>query len=189
MGYPLVPQDGIYLSLRMARHGLDRGHPVARVRPGCLPGLDRRSPGWTSSQVTSAWQLWGRLIATPNAVNGGSHSALITNYGDAAAPMFETPPGRLMDHQASFITSQYAVHTADDGSPVRAGRDFDMFPFPSINDRYADSLEIGADMAGTFTGTPEAKALLDYLAHPQQLDALLHNLDLIRQRAYGLVSK
>jgi alpha-glucoside transport system substrate-binding protein len=50
---------------------------------------------------------------------------------------------------------------------VCSGRDFDVFAFPSIDDRHAGTLEVGADLAGTFTGTPEAKALIAYLASPQ----------------------
>ena len=42
-----------------------------------------------------------------------------------------------------------------------------MFAFPRIDDRYAGTLEVGADLAGTFTGTPQARALLAFLASPQ----------------------
>jgi alpha-glucoside transport system substrate-binding protein len=122
---------------------------------------------WTSPQVRSAWQRWGRLIAAPAAINGGPRSALITSYADAGAPMFHASPGCLMDHQASFIAANYTRRTAADGSAVRSGRDFDVFAFPSIDDRYAGALEVGADLAGTFTGTPEARTLIAYLATPQ----------------------
>lgn len=122
---------------------------------------------WTSPQVRSAWQRWGRLITGAGAVNGGRSSALVTHYGNAGAPMFDTTPGCLMDHQASFIASRYTALTRADGRPVQPGTDFDVFAFPRIDDRYAGALEVGADLAGTFTDTPQARALLAFLASPQ----------------------
>jgi alpha-glucoside transport system substrate-binding protein len=119
---------------------------------------------WTSAEVKQAWQTWGQIVATPGAIDGGGRSALITDYASAGAGLFRKSPGCLLDHQASFITAPYSATALEGGGLAQPGRDFDLFAFPQIDARYTNALEVGADLAGMFTDTPQARSLMAFLA-------------------------
>jgi alpha-glucoside transport system substrate-binding protein len=144
---------------------LHQSGPVAYQKwiDGTLP--------WTSPEVKGAWRRWGEIVSSPDAMDGGARSALITSFADAGAGMFRSTPGCLMDHQASFITSTYSATQTSSGKTAQPGTDFDLFAFPQIDDRYTNALEVGADLAGMFTDTPQARALIGYLssAEAQQI--------------------
>ncbi|KAA9160905.1 extracellular solute-binding protein [Amycolatopsis acidicola] len=103
---------------------------------------------WTSPEVRDAWESWGRLLRTPNAVQGGRSGALLTYFGDAGKPMFTNPPGCLLEHQASFAPGAY---------PATAKPDY--FPFPG-----GDPEEASVNLAGMFTDSPAARDLMAFLA-------------------------
>ena len=61
---------------------------------------------WSSDQIKTAWQTWGKIAGDSKMVFGGSATMLTTNFGDAPKPIFGvTPPKALMVHEASFETS------------------------------------------------------------------------------------
>ena len=86
---------------------------------------------------------------------------MTTNFGKAANPMFDDPPGCLLHHQASFITDFFVN---DAGA---APEDFDFFPFPDINASYAGSVNGGGDLVGMFNDTPQARSLIQWLLTPE----------------------
>jgi alpha-glucoside transport system substrate-binding protein len=122
---------------------------------------------WTAPEVRQAWTTWGQVVAEPGQVRGGSMAALLTEFGDAARPMFADEPGCLMEHQASFISGYYSGY---DGAPTR-GTDFDFFPFPPFGGAHADTAgeprAVAADMASMFNDTPQARALMKFLVSEQ----------------------
>ena len=122
---------------------------------------------WTSPEVVQAWTTWGQVVAGPGQVRGGSTAALLTEFGDAARPMFADEPGCLMEHQASFMAGFYSGY---DGNP-RRGTDFDFFPFPTFGAPDADTTgqprAVAADMASVFNDTPQSRALLRFLVSEQ----------------------
>lgn len=122
---------------------------------------------WTEPEVRAAWETWGALVTGPGQVRGGSTAALLTEFGDAAQPMFDEEPGCLMEHQASFMADYYSGY---EGRPQR-GVDFDFFPFPGFGgahvDPAAEPRAVAADMASMFNDTPEARALIAFLVSPQ----------------------
>lgn len=115
---------------------------------------------WTSAEVKSAWQEFGKAVSAsygdPTSING-------TNFGDSGNQLFKTPPGCLFHHQASFITSFFEKGTAG----IKAGTDYDFFPFPDINPANAGAVTGGGDLLGMFNDTPQAKALMKYLITPE----------------------
>ncbi|WP_181770813.1 ABC transporter substrate-binding protein [Amycolatopsis pittospori] len=113
---------------------------------------------WTSPEVKQAWLDWGSLVE-PGGIRGGTAAALLTDFGDAGKPMFADPPGCVLEHQASFIMSRYQKHDRADGTHPKPGNDFDFLPFPG-----RDVSEVGADLAGMFQDTPQARKLIEYLA-------------------------
>jgi alpha-glucoside transport system substrate-binding protein len=122
---------------------------------------------WTSPEIKQAWQRWGQIVATTGAINGGPYSALVTNFAAAGTPMFQRPPGCLMDHEASFIMSTYLATTLANGAAAQAGTDYTLVPFPQIDPQYSNAVEVGADLAGLFTDTAQARALIAFLASEQ----------------------
>jgi alpha-glucoside transport system substrate-binding protein len=48
-----------------------------------------------SPEVLAAFNLFDRLIRTPNMVYGGREKMLVTSVEDAAAPMFDAPSSRM----------------------------------------------------------------------------------------------
>lgn len=117
---------------------------------------------WTSTEVRQAWEDWGRLVTQPGAVRGGANGALLLPFGDAAKPMFATPPGCVLDHFASSRISGYQQYEA---KPAVA--DFDFFPFPVVGataDPATAPAGVSADLAGMFVESEEAEALMRYLA-------------------------
>jgi len=117
---------------------------------------------WTSPQVRQAWADWGELVTAPGAVRGGTPAALLTAFGDAGRPLFARPPGCLLEHQASFAMGGYLGMKRADGTTPRPGTDFAFFPFPG-----PPVSEVSADFAGMLDDTPEAEALMKFLASDQ----------------------
>lgn len=118
---------------------------------------------WTSPEIKKAWQTWGEIVADPKMVLGGKQGMLATNFGDAANPLFTTPPKAYLHHQASFITD-FIVKANPNLKPVE---DFNLFPFPDIDPKYAGAVEAAGDLFGMFKDTPQARALMKYLTTPE----------------------
>ncbi|MEA2606449.1 MAG: alpha-glucoside transport system substrate-binding protein [Chloroflexota bacterium] len=115
---------------------------------------------WTSAEIKAAWTEFGKAVSAtygdPTSIDG-------TNFGDAGNQLFKTPPGCLFHHQASFITTFF-----EKGTPgIKAGTDYDFFPFPDINPANTGAVTGGGDLLGMFNDTPQAKALMQYLITPQ----------------------
>lgn len=109
---------------------------------------------WTTPEIKSAFEAFGDVL---DKSSGGSGYVLNTNFGSAANPMFDDPPGCLFHHQASFITSFFQ----DEGGAVEG--DYDFFPMPDINPAYAGATTGAGDLFGMFNDTPQARALMAYL--------------------------
>jgi len=118
---------------------------------------------WSSPEIKRAWQTWGQIVADQRMVFGGRQGMLATNFGDAGNPMFTSPPRCYLHHQASFITSFFTQANPN----LKAKDDYDFFGFPDIDQRHAGSLEGAGDLFGMFKDTPQARALIQYLATPE----------------------
>ena len=117
---------------------------------------------WTSPEIKSAFETFGDAVANSF---GGSNYIVTTNFGKAANPMFEDPPGCLLHHQASFITDFFKNEAgAEDG-------DFDFFVMPDINPEFSGAITTAGDLFGMFNDTPQAQSLINYLltAEAQQI--------------------
>lgn len=121
---------------------------------------------WTSPAIEQAFQVFGSVIS-PDSVYGGSDAVIGTNFGDAGTPLFSDPPGCLLLHQGSFMTSFFHGN-----SGARVG-EYDFFPFPAMDPRYGDSLIAAGDLMGMFHDTPQARALVSYLASADAQEILV----------------
>ncbi len=115
---------------------------------------------WTDSIVKRAWELFGQIARNEKYVYGGPAIVLTTNFGEAPNVLFTDPPRAYMHKQATFIKSFILEYDPD----LKPGEDFSFFPFPSIDPEYGTPALGGADMFAVFNDTPEARALMRYLA-------------------------
>lgn len=104
---------------------------------------------WQSPEVKDAWQAWGSLLRYGAAVDGGVKGALFTQFNQAAAGM---PAGRCeLEHGALSATG--LTSTAGYGYVV----------LPSVSGSAAPVM-VSGDFMGLFTGNPDARKFLTYLA-------------------------
>lgn len=114
---------------------------------------------WTSPEVKSVFQTWGKIVGNPKLCYGGSQYVLSTNFGNAFAPIFENPPKAYFHFQATFIQGFIGKQYPN----LKAGEDFSFFALPPIKAEYAKSAEIAGDLVGMFKKTPQSVAFIEYL--------------------------
>ncbi len=117
---------------------------------------------WTDPAIKNAFQMYANDVVAK--MYGGTQTAIATNFGNAGDPLFASPPGCVFHHQASFITgfSQFKASTA--------GTDYNFFPFPDIDPKYAGAVEGAGDLFGMFHDTAAAKSLMKYLVTAEAQD-------------------
>lgn len=115
---------------------------------------------WTAPEVKKAFELFGQIACNPQYVYGGSTNILTMNFGDAANPLFTTPPRAFLHRQAGFITS----FIREQHPELAPGEDYDFFPFPPIDPKLGNPVMGAADMMSVCNDTPEARALMNYLS-------------------------
>jgi alpha-glucoside transport system substrate-binding protein len=121
---------------------------------------------WTSPEVKTVWQTWGKIVADPKMTYGGSQYELSTNFGTAFTPLFQTPPKAYFHFQATFIQS-FIQKQFPDLKPVD---DFAFFGFPPIDPQYAKAIEIAGDLMGMFKNTPQAASFIKYVTSADAQD-------------------
>jgi alpha-glucoside transport system substrate-binding protein len=112
---------------------------------------------WTDPAIKAAWEEFG--VAVENA-HGGTDYVNATAFGKAANPMFTDPPGCLLHHQASFITTFFESEAG------ATAEQYDFFPFPDI-DPANSGVTGGGDLFGMFNDTPQAQSMIQYLLTPE----------------------
>lgn len=117
---------------------------------------------WTHPAVREAFEIFGQIARDPSLVYGGAIGTLSTNFGDSVNALFSDPPRAYLHRQATFIQS----FITDNNPGVVAGEDFTFFALPTIDMQFGTPALGAADMIGMFNNTPEAGALLRYLASP-----------------------
>src|SRR5262249_25382537 len=117
---------------------------------------------WTSPEIKQAYQTFGQMVAKDK-VYGGTDYVLSTNFGNAGDPLFTSPPGCLFMEQATFIPSFFEQNTPG----IKAGDDYNFFPHPKFNDDFSGNVEGFADSFVMYNDTPQARALMQYMASDQ----------------------
>jgi len=113
---------------------------------------------WTSPEIRSAFEFYGEVVAD---AYGGPAGFVGTDFGDGGNGLFSTPPQCLFHHQATFMTEFF-----ESNAGARKG-EYDFFPFPTVDPRYANSVTGGGDLFGMFKDTPQSRALMEYLLTPE----------------------
>ncbi|HEX5828491.1 MAG TPA: extracellular solute-binding protein [Candidatus Limnocylindrales bacterium] len=131
---------------------------LRQAGPDVYDAWVRGEQKWTSPEIKQAWETFGDALDN---AHGGTGFVVNTNFGTAANPMFDEPPGCLFHHQASFITDFFKNEAgAKDG-------DYDFFQFPDINTQYTGSVTGAGDLFGMFNDTPQARSLIQWLLTPE----------------------
>jgi len=113
---------------------------------------------WTSPEIKKAWQMWGEIVANDKMIYGGKQYVLSTNFGQAAQPLFASPPAAYFHHQATFMQSFIAKQFPD----LVLAKDYNFFAFPTIDRKYAKAIEGAGDVCIMFNDTPQAEAFIKY---------------------------
>jgi alpha-glucoside transport system substrate-binding protein len=100
--------------------------------------------------VAHAAEVFGQVMFTDGYVLGGAENTPAVAFGDAPAPMFDSPPGCWLHRQASFINAFFPEGT-------EAGVDYDWFPFPPIDQ---EGTLFAGELAVTFRDAPEVRDFL-----------------------------
>jgi alpha-glucoside transport system substrate-binding protein len=116
---------------------------------------------WTHPAVQRAFEYFGQIVLNPTYVLGGPTGALTTNFGDSPSALFTQPPRAFMHRQATFI--QGFIRKQNPG--LVAGKDYDIFPFPPIDQSAAQRVPIlvGGDVVNCFTRRPEVIEFAKFL--------------------------
>jgi len=116
---------------------------------------------WTSKEIKQAWQTWGKVLGPGGSnVYGGPQYMGATTFGDGGQGLFTSPPKCYMFNQGSFITSFFDGYTP---KPT-AGTDYAVFPLPDVSSANAGAHVVAGDAFVMTKDTPQARAMLKYLA-------------------------
>lgn len=117
---------------------------------------------WTDASIKSAFQMFGQIAHGKHFIAGAPQSILATNFEPASYGPFKTPPDSYMyylgDFTQGFITTQF--------KNLKAGTDFNFFPFPTVNTQYQGAVTGGADVVVAMKNTSAVQQLVKYLATP-----------------------
>lgn len=111
-------------------------------------------------EVKAAFEKFGEIVLNPDYVVGGPVGVISTPFGDAPNGLFSDPPGCYMHRQANFIATFFP-------EDVQVGEDVTVFPLPGINPDFGLPVLVAGDVFAVFNDTPEAQALIQYLATAQ----------------------
>ncbi|TVP67035.1 MAG: carbohydrate ABC transporter substrate-binding protein [Leptolyngbya sp. LCM1.Bin17] len=113
-----------------------------------------------SEPVRNAFERFGEIVLNPDYISGGTVGAISTPFGDSIRGLFTDPPRCYLHRQANFIAS-FLPETVVPGETVA------VFPLPGINPEFGTPVLVAGDVFAMFNDTPEARALMAYLATPE----------------------
>lgn len=116
---------------------------------------------WTDPKIKAAFEVYADVVA--NSYGGGTN-VVATKFELAGDPLFSSPPGCEFFQQANFMSGLGKF------ADLKAGTDFNAFPFPAINPDYAKAVEGAGDLFGMFHATDAAKSLMKYLVTAKAQD-------------------
>lgn len=117
---------------------------------------------WTDDRIKEAFEIFGEIVLDPKQTYGGSTTAVSTNFGDSVNSLFNDPPEAYLHRQASFITS----FIKDNNPDLKAGEDYDFFPFPPIDEEHGNPMLGAADMLSMMNDHSAARKFMKFMASP-----------------------
>ncbi len=123
--------------------------------------LARHEIPWTHPTVVATLQLLADYWRAPRFVQGGPSGAVQVTFTQAIADVFGERPISAMLYEGDFVASEI-----DKLDRVKVGEGAKFFDWPAINGSKPAVVTAG-DQAVAFKDTPEANALMAFLASPE----------------------
>ncbi len=120
--------------------------------------VDHEVP-FNDQPVQEAFRYFGEIVHSPGYVWGGKTGALSMPWGDVPQGLFDQPPNCFMYRMGNFVTNFFP-------EDVVLGEDVDLFVLPGIDPQYGKPMLVAGDVFAMLNNTPEARALIAYLATP-----------------------
>jgi ABC-type glycerol-3-phosphate transport system substrate-binding protein len=128
--------------------------------------LARHQLAWTDPTVVQSLQLLADYWRAPRTIEGGPTGALQVTFTQAVADVFGARPKSAMLYEGDFVASEIKkLHQME----VGAGAKF--FEWPAINGSPRSVVAAG-DQAVAFKDTPEANALMSFIASPEAAEIM-----------------
>ena len=115
---------------------------------------------FNSPPVINAFNQFGQVLRNPEYVEGGPAKVVTTPYGESATGILSDPPACYLHKQANFVSSYFP-------EDERPRVDYDVFPLPGIKEEFGTPILVAGDAVVLLNETPEAIALINYLATPE----------------------
>ena len=116
---------------------------------------------FNSPEITEAFEALETIWFNENYVLGGTTGILQTPFGDAAAPMFDDPPGCFLHRQAGFITGSFP-------EDAELGSQYGMAYFPSDE---GQPVLFAGDLAAIHSDNPVAADFVEFLTSTEGQEA------------------
>ena len=115
---------------------------------------------WTHSSVKNAFQMFGQIASGKHYINGAPQAILATNFQDASYLPFDAPAKAYMyylgDFAAGFLTTQF--------KGIKAGTDYNFFPFPTLNPQYKGAVTGGADIVVAMKDNDGTRQFMEFMS-------------------------
>lgn len=115
-----------------------------------------------SDLVREAAAYFEELLFTEGNVVGGRESIASTAFGSAGNPLWDDPPGCMLQKQGSFITTFYP-----EDIQANLEEEVGVFGFPPAEEGGENPVLGGGDLAVLLTDSAGARAAMEILADPE----------------------
>jgi alpha-glucoside transport system substrate-binding protein len=145
---------------------------------------------WTDPSVTTAFTAMAQMVGQPSFLLGGTSGALSQTYPECVDKVFPkagTQPQAAMVIEADFVVSEITANSSSYSpvsSPTASGCTADPsktpcygffdFPAPTADSANASAVQGAGDVAMMLNKTPQAEALIKYLAGPEGAEIWAH---------------
>jgi alpha-glucoside transport system substrate-binding protein len=115
---------------------------------------------WTDASVKKALGFMAQILGDTSNIPGGATGALQTGFPQSVDEVLSKSPKAAMVLEGDFVPGVATTKS------LKAGVDYNMTPFPSINGS-PPVVVVGGDTIVMFKDTPAARAFITYLASPE----------------------
>ena len=139
---------------------------------------------WTSPTVAKTFTVMNQLLSNQSNLLGGTKGSLASTYPECVDPVFPragTQPSAAIVIEADFVTTEIVANSNkyNAGTKGKGGKkctanpaqtpcyNLFAFPAPAADSANASAIQAAGDVGMLLHSTPQAKALIKYLAGPQ----------------------
>ncbi len=117
---------------------------------------------WTDPSVKEALREMAKVFDDPENIVGGTAGALQTDFETSVGNVFSKNPKAALVLEGDFVPGIPKVK-------LKAETDYNVFPFPSINDSPPSAVTSG-NLVIAFTDNPAVRAFVNYLTTPESAE-------------------